>query len=133
MPFRGAASATSATIGATSSAANGLEQAGRKPDYFSLRAGISDAAEEFKELRRADDRVRDAGGLDQFLLRELGAEVAILWAIDAHDRQGNVVLDARSGLGREKVAPRSLEELQNCLVFEWRWVGEIGRSHARRP
>ena len=27
---------------------DGLEQAGRKPEYFSLRAGISDAAEEFK-------------------------------------------------------------------------------------
>jgi len=40
-------------------------------------SGIGDAAEEFQELGRADDGVRDAGGHDQSLLSDLGAEIAI--------------------------------------------------------
>src|ERR1700730_15059855 len=55
-----------------------LDQAGRQPDCVSIRAGSGDAAEEFQELGRADDGVGDAGGLDQSLLRDLGAEIAIL-------------------------------------------------------
>src|SRR5215467_12875920 len=39
----------------------------------------TDAAEEFQRLGRADDGVGDAGGLDQFLFGELGAEIAIIW------------------------------------------------------
>src|SRR5262245_40179025 len=54
---------------------DGLEQAGRQPDGAALRTQIGDAAEEFQELGRADDGVGEAGGLDQFLLGDLGAEV----------------------------------------------------------
>src|SRR6266850_3740053 len=56
-----------------------LEQPGRKPDHAPSRTRIGDGAEEFQELGRADDAIGDAGGLDQFLLGDLGAEVAILW------------------------------------------------------
>ena len=34
-------------------------------------------AEEFQELGRTDDGVGDSGGLDQFLLGDLGAEIAV--------------------------------------------------------
>src|SRR3954452_12892321 len=34
---------------------DGLEQAGRKPDYVSIRAFGGNAAEEFQKLGRADD------------------------------------------------------------------------------
>src|SRR5215470_14915977 len=56
---------------------DGLEQPGRNPDLVSIRARIGDTAEEFHELGRADDGVGDAGGLDKFLLRDLGAKIAI--------------------------------------------------------
>ena len=65
---------------------DGLEQAGRKPDDVSIRTGIGDSAEEFQELGRADDGVGDAGGLDQFLLGDLGAEIAIVGPVDCDDR-----------------------------------------------
>jgi hypothetical protein len=57
---------------------DGLEQAGRKPDDVSIRTFGGDGAEEFQKLGRADDGVGDAGGLDQFLLGDLGAEIAIV-------------------------------------------------------
>src|SRR5712691_1144707 len=57
---------------------DGLEQAGRKPDHVSIRTCSSDGTEEFQKLGRADDGVGGAGGLDQFLLGDLGAEVAVV-------------------------------------------------------
>jgi len=57
---------------------DGLEQAGREPDHVSVRTFSGDATEEFQKLGRADDRIGDAGGLDQFLLGDLGAEIAIV-------------------------------------------------------
>jgi hypothetical protein len=46
------ASATSATIGAMSSAATGWNRDGRKPDDISIRTFCGDAAEEFQKLGR---------------------------------------------------------------------------------
>jgi hypothetical protein len=97
---------------------DGLEQAGRKPDDVSIRTFGGDAAEEFQKLGRADDCVGDAGGFDQFLLGDLGAEIAIVAPIDSDDGQRDMVPDARGGLRREKVAPGSLEEFQHRLVFK---------------
>ena len=45
-----------------------LHQRGRQPNRFSGRAGLRDAADELEELRGADDRVGNRGGLDQILL-----------------------------------------------------------------
>jgi hypothetical protein len=55
-----------------------LEQAGRERDDVFIRTFGRDAAEEFQKLGRADDRIGDAGGLDQFLLGDLGAKIAIV-------------------------------------------------------
>jgi hypothetical protein len=72
------ASATSATMAATSSAAMGWNRPGESLTMFPSALECGDAAEEFQELGRADDGVGDAGGLDQFLLGDLGAEIAIV-------------------------------------------------------
>jgi hypothetical protein len=118
MPFRGAATATSATIGSNVVCRDGLEQNARKPDPVSIRTRIGDAAEEFHELGRADDRVGDARGLNQFLLGEFGAEIAIVGPVDCDDGECHVVPDAGCGLRRKKVAPGGLEELQHRLVLK---------------
>jgi hypothetical protein len=50
--------------------------------------------EELHELGRADDGVGDVG-LDQFLLGEFGAEIAIVGPIDCNDRERDMAADAR--------------------------------------
>src|SRR5215470_9741577 len=55
---------------------DGLEQAGRDLDHAALGPIRGDGREEFHELGGADDGVGVAGGLDQFLLGDLGAEIA---------------------------------------------------------
>ncbi|MCY1221334.1 hypothetical protein D9M72_333860 [compost metagenome] len=91
-----------------------------------MRTGIGDAADEFHELGRADDGVGDAGGLYQFFLRDLGAEVAVFGRpVGADDGQRDMVLNARSGLRRVKVAAGSLEEFQHRLVFKRRGIGKV--------
>ena len=98
---------------------DGLEQAGRNPDRLSIRTFSGDGAEEFQELGRADDGVGDAGGLDQFLLGHLGAEIAIVGRpVGSDDGERDMVPDAGGGLRREKVAAGGLEEFQHRLVFE---------------
>ena len=62
---------------------------------------------------------RLARSLDQFLLGDLGAEIAIVGhPVGSDDRQRDMVPDAGSGLRREKVAPGGLEEFQHRLVFK---------------
>src|SRR5882672_10850512 len=98
---------------------DGLEQAGREPDQVSIRTCSGDGTEEFQKLGRADDGVGDAGSLDQFLLGDLGAEVAIVGRpVGSDDGERDMVPDARCGLRREKVAAGGLEELQHRLVFK---------------
>ena len=79
---------------------------------------FGDAAEKFHELGRADDGVGDARGFDQFLLGELGAEIAILGPVDRDDGERDVVADACRNLRREKVALGILEEFQHRPVLE---------------
>ncbi len=117
MPFRGAASATIGDVGSNVIRRDGLEQAGRKPDRVSIRTHIGDASEEFHELGRADDGVGDAGGLDQFLLGDLGAEIAIVAPVGSDDRECDMVLHAGCGLRRKKVAAGRFEKFQHRLVF----------------
>ena len=53
------------------------------------------------------------------LLGDLGAEIAIVGRpVGADDGERDVVLDAGSGLRREKVAAGSLEEFQHRPVFK---------------
>ena len=88
-------------------------------------ASSRDAAEKFHELGRADDGVGDAGGYDQLLLGDLGAEIAIVAAVNSDDGQCDMVADASRGLRWEKVAAGSLEEFQHRLVFERGRIGEV--------
>src|SRR3954469_2055992 len=124
MPFVGVASATSATMAATSSAAIGWN---RPVEILTLSPSALEAAMPPRNSRnwvarmlgRADDGVRNAGGLDQLLLRDLGAEVAVVGGpVRSDDGQRDVVPDARLGFRREKVAARSFKEFQHRLVFE---------------
>src|SRR4051794_11874497 len=62
-----------------------LKQAGWKPDPVSIRTRFGDTAEEFQKLGRADNGVGDPGVLDQFLLGDLGAEVAIIAPVGSDD------------------------------------------------
>src|SRR6202030_3132913 len=125
MPFRGAARATSATMAATSSAALGWNRPGELLTMFPSALEAAMPPNEFQELGRADDGVGDAGGLDQFLLGDLGAEIAIVGPVDRDDGERDVVPDAGGGLRRDKVAPGSLEEFQHRPVFKRRRVGEV--------
>ena len=88
---------------------DGLEQAGRDPDQVSIRTHVGDAAEEFQEVGRADDSVGDAGGLDQFLLGDLGAEIATVGRpVGSDNGERDMVPDASCGLRREQVAAGGL-------------------------
>src|SRR5215813_5948317 len=96
-----------------------LEQAGREPDGVSSGTRSGNGAEEFQELGRADDGVGDSGGLDQFLLGDLGTEIAIVGRpIGSDDGERDVMPDAGDGLRRVKVAAGGLEEFQYRFVFK---------------
>ena len=82
----------------------GLEEDRRQQHRPVPGAEIGDAGDELEELRRAQDRPRDGGGLDRLLLGGLGAEVATaLQPVGADDRQRDVVAHLGRGLGGEDV------------------------------
>jgi hypothetical protein len=64
---------------------DGLKQAGRNPHDVFIRTRRGDGAEQFQELGRAADGIEDAGGLDQFLLGDLGAEIAVVRPVGSDD------------------------------------------------
>src|SRR5215207_242718 len=103
-----------------------LEQAGRNPHLIAFRTGSGDAAKKLQELGRTNDSVGDARGLDQFLLGDLGAEVAVVGCpVSSDDGKTNMVTDPGLGLRRQEVAARSFEEFQHRLVFERGRIGEV--------
>ena len=56
---------------------------------------------------------------DQFLLGDLGAEIAVVGRpVGSDDGERDMVPDARGGFRRVKIAAGGLEELQNRLVLE---------------
>jgi len=67
----------------------------------------------------------DAGGLDQFLLGDLGAEIAIVAPVGSDDGERDMVPDAGCGLSREKVTPGGLEDSSTALSSN---EGELARS-----
>ena len=95
-------------------------------------ADSSDGADELEELRCANDRVRNLGGLDEVFLSHLRAEVtAREQAIGADDRQGHMMADAGGRFGGVDVAAGRFEEVQNGLVLERggvRYVDDNGRT-----
>ena len=105
---------------------DGLHQGGRQPNRLPVGGRLGDAAHELEELRRADDRVGNLGGLDQVFLGHLRAEVTTRkQAIGADNRQRNVMSHAGGRFGGKEVAPRRLEELQDGLVLERRRVRHV--------
>src|SRR6516225_6333718 len=124
MPPRGAASATSATMAATSSAAMGWKRMGGSLTMFP--SALESAMPGRNSMNWvAHDGVGDARGLDQFLLGEFGAEIAIVGPVDCDDGECHMVPDTGCGLRREKVAAGGLEELKHRLVFKRRRIGEV--------
>jgi hypothetical protein len=105
MPFRGTVSATSATIEATSSAAIGWNETGGSLTESPSAAESAMPPTNSRKLGRANNGVGDAGGLDQFLLGEFRAKIAIVGPVDCDDGKRDVVPDARYSLRREKIAP----------------------------
>jgi hypothetical protein len=105
---------------------NRLEERGRQADHIALCARFDDAADELEELRRAQDRIRNAGRLDQVLLRHLGAEVATVGiTVAADDRQRQVMIHARGFFRGHQVAARRLEEGKHRLVLPRGCVRQI--------
>ena len=102
-----------------------LEQTGRDVNRTAFRIRIGDVGKEFHELGGADDGIRDAGGRYQPFLGDLGAEVAVVAAVDSDDGQSNMMPDARDSLGRQKIAPGGLEEFEHRLVLERGRIGEV--------
>src|ERR1700722_9709393 len=94
MPFRGAASATSATMAATSSAAMGWNRTGGSLTFLS---SVLELAMPRRNSMNWVARmgVGDAGGHDQFLLGDLGAEIAIIGPVDCDDGERDMMPDAR--------------------------------------
>src|SRR5215472_9245691 len=85
MPPRGAASATSATLAATSSAAIGWKRMGGSLTVFpSALESAMPRRNSINWVARMNG-VADAGGLDQFLLGEFGAEIAVVGPVDRDD------------------------------------------------
>ena len=69
-----------------------LHQRRRQTNGLSDGAKCRDAANEFEELRRADDGIGNDGGLDEILLRHLRAEVTALEkTLCADNRQRHVM------------------------------------------
>src|SRR5919107_3986291 len=100
---------------------HGLDQNGCESHRVAVRRIVGYSLDELEELRSADDRVLDRRSLDQFLLGDLGTEVATFGeAFGSHDRQRDVMAHACRRFSIKEVAGRCLEEVQHCRVLE-RW------------
>src|SRR6185503_8779814 len=87
-----------------------LEQ--RRRDMNALLTGSRDTTDELEELRRAQDRIRNAGLPDQVLLRDLRAQVRAAGKSNgADERQRYVRTYAGALLGGEQVRAGRLKEL----------------------
>jgi hypothetical protein len=76
----------------------------RQMHLIADHGNVRQALEEFKELRRVNDGVGDRGFCDQFLLGDLGAEVAAFGKLlRPHDRQRNVMSHACGRFMSEEV------------------------------
>ena len=126
MPFTGGPDRDVGQRGGDVVRRDGLHRAGDRRTVSPVGARLDDAADELEELGRAEDRVGNAGGLDQVLLGQLGAEVAALrQAVGADDRQRDVMPHAGGRFRGEQVAAGGLEELQDRLVLERRRVRHV--------
>ena len=103
-----------------------LQQGRRQADDVAVGCRLDDAVGEFEELRRAQDRVGNAGRLDEVFLRHLGAQVAAVGQpVGTDDRQGEMVPHAGHLFGGKQVAAGGLEELHHGLVGEVGRVGDV--------
>jgi len=98
----------------------------RQADGLPLGRRLGDAADEFEELGRAQDRIGNPRLLDQLLLHDLGAEIAAVGqALGADDGEGDMVADAGGGLRGEQVAAGGPEERHDVVVCEGRRVRHV--------
>ena len=105
---------------------DGLHHRRRQSNRLAVGGRLGDAADELEELRCADDRVGNQRGLDQVFLGHLRAEVTTgKQTIGADNRQRDVMSHAGGRFGGKEVAPRGLEERQDCLVLERRRVRHV--------
>ena len=103
-----------------------LQRGRRDADRAVGRGRVGDLPEELEELRRPDDRVRHAAGLDGALLRDLGPKVAaVRRAVGADDREHDVMPDPDLALRLEQGPGRRLEELEHGRGLERRRVGHV--------
>src|SRR5262249_33355908 len=107
-----------------------LEEHMRQPHLVALRRKVGDLFDELEELRRAHNRVRNRRGLDEFLLREFGAEVPTLEHSFRPDHgQRDVMTDARRRSFGEEVLRGRFEEFQHGRILPgWR----VGYIHYHR-
>lgn len=95
---------------------DGPDQCGRESYGLALRGGLRDAAEKFRELRRPDDRVGNAGIPNQRLLGHLGAEVAALREpVGANHGRRDVMADACRLLGCGQIAADVSKKFRTAL------------------
>jgi len=110
-------SAASATMAATSSDRDRLEQDGR--DLTLLPSTLESAMPPRNSMNWvARTIVYGRRRPHQFLLGDLGAEIAVVRPVDGDDRQCDMVPDTQlQPLPREGCGPRS-RKFQHCLVFK---------------
>ncbi|MND79247.1 hypothetical protein D3C80_709780 [compost metagenome] len=103
-----------------------LQKARRQTCRVAYGSRLGDAAEEFHELRRVDDRIGNAGIPDDLFLSDLGAHVTALGqAIGTDNGKRDVMLYAGGLFRRRQIAARCLKEFEYGLVLEGRRVCQV--------
>ena len=94
---------------------DGLEERRRDPHHPVHRGRVDERADELEELGGAENRVGNAGALDQPFLSNLGAKVPVAGeAVDPDDGERQMVPDSADLLRCEKVPARGLEEVRTA-------------------
>ncbi|RPI84203.1 MAG: hypothetical protein EHM41_13975 [Chloroflexi bacterium] len=92
---------------------HGLDQNGCDSHSVTFRRSFGNPLDVLEELRPVGDRVWDRRSPDQFLLGDLGTEVATFGeAFGSHDRQRDMMAYTCHRFSIKEVAGRCFEELQ---------------------
>ena len=103
-----------------------------EPDRRSFSGVIGDPLDEFEELRRVNDRIRDPAALDQRFLSVLRAQIAAIGYPRCSDYgQRDVMPHTGSCRVLEDVPRRRGEELHDGRVLEGRRIRDVDDD--RRP
>ena len=125
-PNRAGAATLVTTTSATSRDRDGLHEQWGNDGGLPLSSPTDHHGGEIMELGRANNGVRDRPGLDEVFLVSLPDVMSVaVDAVDAKDRQKNVVSDAGSFFGFEKVPGRVGEELSCRVVVSNQRVRDV--------